>query len=72
MGNGGASPVGRWWIPGVHIWQSVLTPQQLSARLRLRAGAVGPDWCLAVETGGEGIPAAAGTGAVSGPGAGTV
>ena len=36
MGNGGASPVGRWWIPGVHIWQSVLTPQQLSARLRLR------------------------------------
>lgn len=54
MGNGGASPVGRWWIPGVHIWQSVLTPQQLSARLWLRAGAVGPDWCLRWKPAGKG------------------
>lgn len=54
MENRGASPAGRSGIPGVRVWQSALTPQQLSARLRLRAGAVGPDWRLRWNPAGKG------------------
>ena len=54
MGTGAGSPAGRRGIPGVHVWQSALTPQQLSAQLRLRAGAVGPDWRLRWSPAGKG------------------
>ena len=54
MGTGERSPAGWRRIPGIHVWQSVLTPRQLSARLRLRAGAVGPDWRLRWKPAGKG------------------